>query len=324
MIKKVLVLIALPVVVYLLVGYAGMSLGQISGRQLFVIANTWNDFLRENTTDIDAMPAQALQAYLVLKNRGFTDNQIELMLYYPNNTAIDVDGDGTNDLIGAVIDSENYLVTKEALRASIDESLKEAGKNDEVTIYIVAHGELVGGSVAFSFESGYTVTYKEFEVWLTNSTCKRLNIFLDFCYSGSFARFLVKAGRLVIYSAEDNLEGWFYWNWRDRLNNTDRATFGNSGSAFFHPFWEKFSEGSTVYEALQYGKKQCLRWGSIDNKSRSMTQVQNPGIYTQERNFWEDFVFHYPGGVDTLVVSTILLAFVESIIITAVLVERRR
>jgi hypothetical protein len=301
-----------------------MSLGQISGRQLVVIANTWNDFPKENATDVDAMPAQALQAYLVLKNGGFTDSQIELMLYHPNNTLIDVDGDGTNDLIGAMIDSENYLVTKETLRASIDELLKEAGKNDEVTIYIVAHGELVGGSVGFSFESGYTVTSKEFEGWFTNSTCKRLNIFLDFCYSGNFARSLAKAGRRVIYAAEDSREEWFYWSWRDLLNETDRATFGNSGSAFFHPFWKKFSEGSTVYEALQYGKEQCLRWGSIDSKSRSMTQVQNPGIYTQERSFWEDFVFHYPGGSGTLVVSTILLAFVETIIITLVLVERRR
>lgn len=314
----------MPAIVYLLAGYVGMSLGQISGRQLFVIANTWNDFPRENVIDVDAMPAQALQAYLVLKDRGFTDSQIELMLYHPNNTLIDVDGDGANDLIAAMIDSEDYLVTKETLGASIDELLKGAGKNDEVTIYIVAHGELVGGSVGFSFESGYTVTSKEFEGWLTNSTCKCLNIFLDFCYSGSFARSLVKAGRLIIYAAEDNKEGWFYWNWRDDLNETDRATFGNSGSAFFHPFWKKFSEGSTVYEALQYGKEQCLRWGSIDSNSSSMTQVQNPGIYAQQRSFWEDFMFYYPGGSDIFVVSTILLAIVESIIIAIVLSGRRR
>jgi len=66
-----------------------------------------------SNTDTDGFPAQALQVYWVLKNQGYTDDNIFLMLYHTNDTIIDIDANDpfTNDLnrsgIVAVIDVEN-------------------------------------------------------------------------------------------------------------------------------------------------------------------------------------------------------------------------
>jgi len=322
--RKVSILAAIPIIAYVSFGVYGIYLSNTTIRQHFLIVNTWNDFPGENATDVEAMPAQALQAYFVLKSKGCQDNQIDLMLYHCNEDSVDIDGNGTNDLPRASIDAENDVVNKGNLEAAIKRLGNIAGQYDEVTIYIIAHGQIVGGgSSAFSFENSNLVTSEEFNRWLNGINCKRLMIFLDFCYSGNFAKSLERPGRLIVSASEDVQEAWFYWDWARSLNDTNTAIFGNSGSAFFHPFWKKLDEGESIEQAFEYGKQECYRWGFIDGKSKNVTQAQNPQMYFKEMDPLEKFIFFFPGGPSTWLVATVLLAFIETAIIVAALTSIR-
>ena len=95
----------LPIIVLTLLIVWSQIDSLVQGRRLALIVNTWNDFPNENATDVDAMPAQALQAYFTLKERGFSEENINLMLCHHNQSFIDVEGDGSNDLEQVVVDS---------------------------------------------------------------------------------------------------------------------------------------------------------------------------------------------------------------------------
>jgi hypothetical protein len=270
------------------------------------------------------MPAQALQAYFALRSRGFSDDEICLMVFHSNQSSIDIDGDGSNDLPNAVIDSD--LVSKESLHTAIDGLASNSTQYDEAIIYVIGHGNGAGESSAFSFESGNLVAASEFSRWLDKIKCKSLVILLDFCYSGDFAKSLEKSGRLIISAAEDSKESWFYWDWAKELNATEIAVFGNSGSAFFHPFWKRYGEGATIDDAFNYGKEKCFRWGFIDTKNvraKNVTQTQNPQIYVGDRTFLENFVFLFPGGSSAFLIAVFLLSFSETAIIAAAVVSSR-
>lgn len=318
------VLMILPIIIFTSLGFYGTFLSSRTDARHLLIVNTWNDFPKENATDVDAMPAQALQAYLALKSRGYLEDEICLMLYHSNDEFIDVDGNDSNDLEEALIDVENDAVNKENLEIALEGIGSISEQYDEVVIYVVSHGHKIGeNSSTFSFENGDLVVPEEFGKWLSNINCKHMVVLLDFCFSGNFAKSLEKPGRLVICSAENGKESWYYWNWARLLNETDKAIFGDSGSTFFHPFWRRMGEGATLEEAFEYGKEESFRWGYIDNRSKNTTQIQNPQMYIRERNLLESFVFFYPGGPLGLLIATVVLVLVEVAIITAAVASIR-
>ena len=63
--------------------------------------------------DSDGFPASALKVYWTLKNAGYTDDNIFLMLYHTNDSVIDIKaGDGIlNDLIFCFLVSLPWLIT---------------------------------------------------------------------------------------------------------------------------------------------------------------------------------------------------------------------
>lgn len=306
--RKVILTFAISILsIYFIVGSYGLYQGaSATGSHHILIVNTWNDFPKKNEYNVDAMPAQALYAYTILKEQGYNDSEINLLVYSTDDGLIDFNGDGIDDLSKAIIDSN--WIDKENLTAAITRLGNISGQNDEIIIYIISHGQLINGDLpAFSFEKGDHMSSIEFSSLIDSIVCKRMVIYLDFCYSGAFSKSISKPGRLIICSAEDNKEAWFYWNWH--LNETERAIFGSSGSAFFHPFWKKLSEGATLNDAFEYGRQQCLRWGFIDTDSRNMTQNQNPQMLNIERNIIDKFIFFFPGGFSVFMILTAFVIF---------------
>jgi len=82
------------------------------------------------------------------------------------------------------IDFENDLVSKESLKHALENLSRQVRQCDEVTIYLVGHGNVTDGElVAISFENHEFVTQAEFSDWLDDIRCEQMSIFLDFCYS---------------------------------------------------------------------------------------------------------------------------------------------
>jgi len=247
---------------------------------------------------------------------GYQDNQVCLMIYHANDSYIDGNFDGVNDLDGAVIDFENDLVSKSNLRHALENLSRQVGQADEVIVYLAGHGNVTdGGAVGISFENHELVTQTEFSDWLDRIRCKRISIFLDFCYSGDFGKSITTLGRIVVCSSEDKRESWYYWDWGPYLDSTERAVFGDSGSAFFHPFWKKMGEGATLQESFGYAREQCYNWGLIDPSSRSTTQAQNPQMYIEERSILDEFISLYPGGLAGFLVAAAVALIVELILL---------
>ena len=210
--------------------------------------------------DTDGFPAQALQVYSVLKNRGYTDDNIFLMLYHTGDSIIDINAsDGIpNDLVGAVIDVENDDVNtsrfKRELNVSISGSFASGIQtNDELIIFITDHGSnkvLSDGNATFHFEADDRyITEVEFYNLVKQINCARMLINIDMCFSGNFLNENANIGfswynipnSILITSTTDILS----WYWRDN-NNTD----GFAGSWFFHQFWEQINQSQTVGDAF--------------------------------------------------------------------------
>jgi len=245
-----------------------------------LIVNTWNDFLQPNASNAAAMPGQSLQAYYVLKKLGYDDSHIVLLLHHDNQTMIDFDGDGENDLSSAQVDVEDDAINKSRLIEEL-ESLKLLVNQANVSllIYVIGHGEiLANGTSILTFENGDYVSETEFSSWLNDVTCRQIVVLLDFCYSGRFFQRLVGQQNLVIVSSSDEHHmSWFYWDWS--LVDSERAVFGRSGSSFFHPFWTRIEKNETVEEAYLYAKTMCSHWGDVDHTSKSVVDFQNPRIW---------------------------------------------
>ncbi len=120
---------------------------------------------------------------------------------------------------------------------------------------------------------------EEFAEWLNEIQCKKIVVLLDFCNSGNFASSLIGPGRIIVASAADNNDAWYYWESGTILKETSKEIFGNSGSIFFHPFWKKIGEGGTIEEAYEYGKEQMLRWAIIDPENRYVVEHQDPQMF---------------------------------------------
>ena len=217
-----------------------------------------------SSIDSDGFPAQALQVYWTLKNHGYTDENIFLMLYHTNDNAIDIKAnDGIlNDLTGAIIDVENNDVTsnrfKQELNATISGSFASSiDLKDQLIIYMVDHGSnriLGDGNATFHFEAddGYISEF-EFVDLIKGINCKRKLINIDICYSGNFLNHNSSIGSswydipnsILVTSTTDT----FSWYWRDNTNGD-----GFAGSWFFHQFWNQLNQNESIGTAFNFSK----------------------------------------------------------------------
>ncbi|MFX1525369.1 MAG: C13 family peptidase [Promethearchaeota archaeon] len=233
--------------------------------------------------DKDGFPAQALQVYWVLRNNGYSDDNVFLMLYHKNDPTIDIyAGDSiTNDLTGAVVDVENDDVNASRFKQELDISIpgsfaSDIQSNDELIIFITDHGSnkvISGGNATFHFEADNSyITESEFFNLVKKINCARMLINIDMCFSGNFLNEDTNIGSswynipnsILVTSTTDLLS----WYWRDN-NNPD----GYAGSWFFHQFWEQINQSQPIGDAFDFAKN-FVPIGQI----KSINDIQTPLI----------------------------------------------
>jgi hypothetical protein len=221
-----------------------------------------------NNIDVDGFPAQALQVYWILKNHGYTDDSIFLMLYHTGDDIIDINAtDGYfNDLnrsgVEAVIDVENDDVNASRFKQELDVSVSGSfassiRSKDQLIIYMVDHGSnkvLGDGNSTFHFEADDSyISETEFFDLVRLINCKRMLINIDICFSGNFLNEGSNIGlswfslpnSILITSTTNN----FSWYYRDNTNAD-----GFAGSWFFHNFWSRLNQNQTVGAAFTFAK----------------------------------------------------------------------
>jgi hypothetical protein len=233
--------------------------------------------------DTDGFPAQALQVYWILRNHGYTDSNIFLMLYHTGDSVIDIDAtDGVpNDLIGAVVDVENDDVNASRFIRELDVSFPSSFASnitgrDQLIIYMVDHGSnkvLGDGNATFHFEADNSfLNESKFVELVSQISYKRLLINIDICFSGNFLNEFSNIGSswynipnsILITSTSDLLS----WYWRDNVNAD-----GFAGSFFFHHFWDQLDQNQTVIDAFNFAKNRVPL-----GKIRTVEEIQSPLI----------------------------------------------
>ena len=233
----------------------------------------------------DGFPAQVLQVYWILKDHGYTDDNIFLMLYWKN----DIDGlvniyrnDGIlDDTIGAVIDvlddDVNASRFKQELNPLVEGSFANSIKpNDYLIIYMVDHGSnkiFPNGSATFHFEADNSfITEFEFYSLVKDIACSRMMINVDCCFSGNFLNSGPNVGNswydipnCIMVTASSNRPSW-YW-----INNANGD--GWAGSWFFHVFWDALDNNATINTAYN------VAINFIPFNQAPLIIVQNPLMY---------------------------------------------
>ncbi|MFX0135371.1 MAG: C13 family peptidase, partial [Candidatus Hodarchaeota archaeon] len=236
-----------------------------------------------SNVDSDGFPAQALQVYWILKNHGYTDDNIFLMLYHTGDNIIDIyANDGIfNDLnrsgIDAVIDVENDDVNASRFKQELDVSIpgsfaSDIKSNEQLIIYMVDHGSnkiLSDGNATFHFEADDSyITEMEFFNLVKLINCERILINIDICFSGNFLNtgsgWYNIPNSILITSTTDI----FSWYWRDN-NNAD----GFAGSWFFHQFWNELNQSETIGDAFNNAKNHVPA-GQV----KTINEIQSPLI----------------------------------------------
>jgi len=239
----------------------------------------------------DGFPAQALQVYWILKNHGYTDDNIFLMLYYKNDAdgIIDIDAFDIypNDLIHgsvpAIIDVANDSVTaarfKQELNVSVSGSFaSKIQSNDKLIIFMTDHGSnkvLGDGNATFHFEADKSfITEFEFYDLVKNVKVERMMINVDCCFSGNFLNQNQNIGaswynipNSIMISASSNV---FSWYWINNLNPD-----GFAGSWFFHMFWDQLDQNQTIINAFNF----ALNFIPSVNPPRPVLVIQSPLMY---------------------------------------------
>jgi parallel beta-helix repeat protein len=254
-----------------------------------VSANDMGD--SDQFQDRDCFPAQGLQAYYTLRDRGYDDDHIILMLWHDDETSTptydcepndDDDGvdehisiyDGTNNWLDGPdgingtsddpeIDIDNMNVTKLSLEQQIKNLSNLVGPNDHVTFYFVNHGRKNGTPerCQIYFEdntSGPDEQYLDAETldsWLDKIKCRRMNIFIDMCRTKNFINSSInltqESNRLIIGASGG-------------IDNIAHAWFNArpthfAGSWFFHPFWNAIAAENSVQDAYKFALYQSDR-----------------------------------------------------------------
>lgn len=217
-----------------------------------------------SNVDSDGFPAQALQVYWILRNHGYTDDNIFLMLYHTADPEIDIyASDGIlNDLnrsgIIADVDVENDDVNASRFKRELDISISGSfasgiKSNDQLIIFMTDHGSntvLGDGNATFHFEADDSyISEMEFYNRVKLINCERILINIDICFSGNFLNQDPNIGlswynipnSILITASSNNLA----WSWRDN-NNAD----GFAGSWFFHQFWEQLNQSKNIGAAF--------------------------------------------------------------------------
>ncbi|MHA1193657.1 MAG: C13 family peptidase [Promethearchaeota archaeon] len=215
-----------------------------------------------SSVDSDGFPAQALQVYWILKDHGYLDDNIFLMLYHTNDLVIDIKaGDGiVNDLVGAVIDVENNDVNASRFKHELNVSksgsfASQIAQKDHLIIFMTDHGSngvLPDGNATFHFEADNSyITEFEFYDLVKNINCARMMINVDCCFSGNFLNQNANIGaswynipNCLFVSASSNV---FSWYWINNMNGD-----GFAGSWFFHQFWEQLDQNQTINNAFNF------------------------------------------------------------------------
>jgi len=257
----------------------------------YTITNKWalicvsaNDF--EDSPDQDGFPASGLQAYYILKARGYDDEHIIFMLWHNSNnggndTWVSIYDPGYNDLWGPdhlqgtaddpVIDFDhNTPINKTLLRQQIQLLAGKVKPGDEVVVYLVNHGSKFEGNVYFCFEgSSYVsdmVSKDELHSWLewVRVNCSRITLLVDTCHSGDFIVPFNESNYVCVSATGDCKSGWY---WMEATSNR------YAGSWFFHPFWEKIDGGWSIKDAYDFG----CSYVPYD-KTQNMSAIQDPWL----------------------------------------------
>ncbi|MFX0082084.1 MAG: C13 family peptidase [Candidatus Hodarchaeota archaeon] len=241
------------------------------------VTNPINPIPPPSKLNSDGFSAQALQVYWILRNHGYTDDNIFLMLYYKDDFdgKIFIDGP-TNVLDGAVIDVANDSVNasrfKNELNVSVPNSFgSNITQNDQLIIYMVDHGSnkiLGDGNATFHFEADDSyITELEFFNLIKQINCKRILINIDACFSGNFLHQNLYSWydlpKAILISSSSDV---FSWYWRDN-NNAD----GFAGSWFFHHFWDQLNQNQTIEIAFNFAKDKIP-----SGKVLTVNDIQSP------------------------------------------------
>ncbi len=238
--------------------------------------------------DSDGFPAQALQVYWILKDHGYTDDNIFLMLYHTGDDIIDIyASDGIpNDLnrsgISAEIDVENDDVNASRFMRELNVSISGSFAStvrakDQLIIFMVDHGSnkiLSDGNATFHFEADDSyITEIEFFNLVREINCRRMLINVDICFSGNFLNQDSNIGSswynipnsILITSTTDLLS----WSWRDN-SNAD----GFAGSLFFHHFWNELNQNETIENAFNFAINSIP-----SGRLQTINSIQSPLIH---------------------------------------------
>ncbi|MHA2131817.1 MAG: C13 family peptidase [Promethearchaeota archaeon] len=233
--------------------------------------------------DSDGFPAQALQVYWILRDHGYTDDNIFLMLYHTGDSVIDINAtDGiSNDLSGAIRDVENDDVNASRFKQELDISVPGSFASgiiadDQLIIFMVDHGSnrvLVDGNATFHFEADDSyITELEFFNLVSQINCERKLINIDICFSGNFLNSDSNIGQSwynlpdsILVTSTTNMLSWY---WREN-NNPD----GFAGSWFFHQFWNQLDRNQTIGDAFNNAKNSIP-----SGQGRTIDAIQAPLI----------------------------------------------
>jgi len=190
-----------------------------------------------------------------------------------------IEGSGTHEDVGL---DKFYEKGKEMLEGGfgvlsiLTQLLSLRGHQDkiEVTLYLVDHGTYEGTTYYYKFDDEKPQNPRDFDVsstelaqWVNSISCKRMLIFLDFCYSGGFMEDLsrnIPAGqeRVIVTAADKN----------------HPAKYENFGSHFFIPFWNELNAGKDLNKAYKSATKKCENINKLEGKQ------QNPQISVSNNN----------------------------------------
>ena len=274
------------------------KVGPVYSDHWALICVSANDFDGGAQPEMDAFPAQGLQAYYTLKAHGYQDDHIILMLWHDddgdpnivggNDTYITIYG-GHNDLTGPPaeiggpdqppqIDLDHYTpISKTTLQQQFQTLAASVGASDDVLIYLVNHGSKTGGEVTYDFEQPGSpgVNGSEMHTWLSwiATNCSRVTFLTDFCHSGDFnTQVDTPALNNVIYVAAAG-DGNLAWYWMDK---TTWPAQPYAGSWFYHPFWERINGGWSIEQAYTHGCNHTPK--AHLNNYTTVTEIQDPWL----------------------------------------------
>ncbi len=272
----IFIIISVGTIVFLMQSNTG---SQIRSHRYAVILNFTNDF--PNGNDVPAHPGQALQAYWAIRHWGVPDENIYLFLQLETIDYIDYNYDDKNDLIGAQIDCRDYKISWTSVNNLFTELSQKLTNDDELVIYIASHGYSINSTYAGVRGNGFIIYENEFADMIKNIHVHKMVLFFDFCYAGNFASDLMAENRIIISEASANEETWCYWNWGAYLyqnNKTALDIFGDCGTVFSHPFWNKINENKTLIEAFNYANETFRDWAIIAPPSAYIVKNMHPFI----------------------------------------------